>query len=275
MKKHSINITYVEGLLVLANAVSVSALHNQYTTLVSQNELINKLSGDVNRLNQELVSIKITSKSVGNSVITNETTQGLLDIPFVNYKVLAGLVGCGIVYYGSSVVLAKLPSLLLPSIKTLGGSFKALLGVLPLVTTDLSAEVIKNGITYRVKAEGDTITNLEFRSKDSEFFESVADQVQKSVEIGTEPVGPESSSDTIAYKNLLSEKEHTKNSSDHDDTSSTDTAAVDNTNSVDTASNTDPDLGSTVSETLCDAASKSESLQCISALSDTMSNLIN
>lgn len=210
----TINISYVEGLLILTNAVSVSALHSQHNTMVSQNEVIGKLSGDVSRLNDELVNMKITLQVAGNSVTTPEITKSLLDIPYIDYRIIVGLAGIGLIWYGSTVALAKLSSLTLPSIKSLGAPLKAFASTLPFIATDISAEITKDGITYRVKTEGDKITGLEFRDIGSDTFKPVSEQVQKSLSSTENTVETGSPSDVLAYHKEVLEQNNILTHSD-------------------------------------------------------------
>ena len=112
MKKHSFNLTYVEGLLLLTNGVSASALHRQHNVLADQSSVIAKLSCDLGRLNQELLELK-TVKTLDTGFVSTKIieTKPSFFSDFTSYldpKILAGIALAGAVYYGTPYLLAKI-----------------------------------------------------------------------------------------------------------------------------------------------------------------------
>jgi hypothetical protein len=102
MKKHTFNLTYVEGLLLLTNAVSVSALHRQHNVLADQNSVIKKFFRDLGRVNRKLLELK-TVKTLDTGFVSTKVaeTEQLFLSNFTSYldpKILGGIVLVGAIY---------------------------------------------------------------------------------------------------------------------------------------------------------------------------------
>lgn len=184
MRKNTFNLTYVEGLLLLTNGVTASALHRQHNVLADYNkalaEQINvteKLSRNLDRVNQELLELKTVKTLDADFVSTKIVGTKLPHISdFTSYldpKILAGIALAGAVYYGTPYLLAKLT---LPSLKSILIPIKsAAVACLPFMKEVQLLESIKNGCTYRVVLTGDKLSGIEVRRADSHDFEPVAD----------------------------------------------------------------------------------------------------
>jgi hypothetical protein len=181
MKKHSFNLTYVEGFLLLTNGVSASALHRQHNVLADQSSVIAKLSCDLGRLNQELLELK-TVKSVSNADLAStkiiETNPSFFSdftgiSSYLDPKILAGIALTGAVYYGTPYLLSKIA---LPSLKSILIPVKsAAIACLPFMKEVQLIESIKDGCTYRVVLTGNKLSEIEVRRIDSPDFEPVSD----------------------------------------------------------------------------------------------------
>ena len=157
MRKHTFNVTYVEGLLLLTNGVSVSALHRQHSILEDQKSVIAKLSSDLDRLNQELLELK-TVKTLDTDIVDTkivETGPSLVSdftsylAPYLDPKILGGIVLAG----------------------------TAAVACLPFMKEVQLLESIKNGCTYRVELTGNKLSGIEVRRADSHEFEQVSDLI--------------------------------------------------------------------------------------------------
>ena len=182
MRKHTFNLTYVEGMLLLTNAVSVSALHRQHNVLADQNSVIAKLSSDLDRVNQELFELKTVKLDTGFVSTKVVETKPLFLSSFTSYldpKILAGLVIAGVAYYGTPYLLSKLT---LPSLKSILIPLKStVVACLPFMKEVQLLESIKNGCTYRVVLTGDKISGIEVRRADSHQFEQVSDLITQHI----------------------------------------------------------------------------------------------
>lgn len=183
MRKHTFNVTYVEGILLLTNGVSVSALHRQHSILEDQKSVIAKLSSDLDRLNQELLELK-TVKTLDTDIVDTkivETGPSLVSdftsylAPYLDPKILGGIVLAGTVYYVTPYLWSKL---VLPSFKSILIPVKsAAVACLPFMKEVQLLESIKNGCTYRVELTGNKLSGIEVRRADSHEFEQVSDLI--------------------------------------------------------------------------------------------------
>jgi hypothetical protein len=177
--KHSFNVTYVEGLLLLSNGVSVSVLHRQNCVLTDQNNVIAKLSCDLSRLNQELLEIKTVKAldaSIGSTNVVSRESSYFSDFySYIDPKILAGIVLTGAVYYGTPYLLSKIA---LPSLKSLVFPVKsAVVACLPFLK-GVDVDVIdsmKDECVYRVILTDNKLSDLLIKRKDFSNFESVTD----------------------------------------------------------------------------------------------------
>lgn len=177
MKKHSFNLTYVEGLLLLTNVVSASAWHRQHYLLTDQKNAIEKLSCDLVKLNQELLEIKtvkaLDTDFASTKVVNTESSYFFDVFSYIDPKMVAGIVLAGAVYYGTPYLLSKIA---LPSLKSILIPVKsAAIACVPFMKEVQSVESIKDGCTYRVVLTGNQLSEIEVRRADSSDFESVAD----------------------------------------------------------------------------------------------------
>ena len=178
MKKHSFNLTYVEGFLLLTNGVSASALHRQHDVLADQSSVIAKLSCDLGRLNQELLELKTVKSALDTDLASTKIieTKPSFFSDFTSYldpKILAGIALTGAVYYGTPYLLSKIA---LPSLKSILIPVKsAAIACLPFTKEVQLIESIKDGCTYRVVLTGNKLSEIEVRRVDSPDFEPVSD----------------------------------------------------------------------------------------------------
>lgn len=176
MKKHSFNLTYVEGFLLLTNGISVSALHKQHHLLADQSTIIANLSNDFNKLSLELLEIK-TAKSLDTGLASTKIVDtGLSYFPnissYLDPKLLIGVALVGTVYYGIPYLSTKI---LLPSLKYIFIPVKsAAVALIPFLKETQSIEAFKDGCTYRVELIGNKLSKIEVRQLDSPNFESVS-----------------------------------------------------------------------------------------------------
>ena len=176
MKKHSFNLTYVEGFLLLTNGISVSALHKQHHLLSDQSIIIANLSSEFNKLSRELLEIKAAKSLDTGLASTKIVDTGPSYFPnfssYLDPKLLVGIALVGTVYYGIPYLSTKI---LLPSLKNIFIPVKsAALALIPFMKESKIIESYKDNCTYRVEIIGDKISNIEVRHLESSKFESVA-----------------------------------------------------------------------------------------------------
>jgi methyl-accepting chemotaxis protein len=183
-RKHTFNLTYAEGLLLLTQGVLVSALHRQHSMITDQNNTIANLSIDLNKLNDELTQIKsakVPDTSLISTKLADTTTSSVSGfLSYLDPKILAGIAAAGVIYYGVPYLGAKITlptiNIALPSLKSVLIPLKsAVISLLPFVKEVNSIESIKDGCTYRVILSGDKLSEIEVRRADSHDFEPVAD----------------------------------------------------------------------------------------------------
>jgi len=198
MKKHSVNITYIEGLLLATHCVSVSALYSQHTSLVDQIKTIEKLTCTVDELNRKLLELKISglqNPNILSTQIASDSTNLGNVFPYIDYinpKVLLGIVCIGVCWYSSSVILAKVSSYHFPTFKSLLVPLKSKIAfLLPFVKEKKSLEAIQDGLVYKVVLEGDNIVDLSVRSVAQEEFTPITSLITDSVVSASDNIPPQ------------------------------------------------------------------------------------
>lgn len=146
MKKNSINLTYVESLLLLTQGVTLAELHNQHSSLKIQNAALIKISGEINKFDKEIAEIKQAKTSeiasVSTKIVDTTAVSGIFS--FIDPKLLAGILCAGALYYVGPTLVAKIniptfKSILLP-LKT------AAVGLIPYLKEVRTIDSIKDNI---------------------------------------------------------------------------------------------------------------------------------
>lgn len=198
MKKNSVNITYIEGLLLATHSVSISALYSQHTSLVDQIKIIEKLTCTVDELNKKLFELKISGLQNPNILSTQRASDSInlgKTFPYIDYinpKILLGVVCIGVCWYSSSVILAKVSSYHFPTFKSLLVPFKSKIAfLLPFVKKEKSLETIKDDLVYKVVLKGDDIVDLSVRNVAQKDFSPITSLITDPVIYAKDNIPPQ------------------------------------------------------------------------------------
>jgi len=175
MLKKKLNLTYFESLLLATHVLSISALHSQHRNIIDQNQAINQLSQTVLEQNQKLFEIQ-TSGVEPFSLKFAESTRGILSSALLNLspKIIFGTVCVGAIFYGSSIMLAKISTIGFPMFKSLLVPLK----FLPFIKEQRIIESINQGSMYKIVLDSDDgITDLAVRPAECHDYEPLSNFV--------------------------------------------------------------------------------------------------
>lgn len=161
---NKISLSYVEALLLSTQSISAFTLHQQYKVCEDQANQISRLSSDLVKVSNELITLKTTNMHITQQVSSRAAnTFSLSDIySYIDPKLVLLVAGVGTIYY--YVIPAITGVFSLSSLKSIFVPFKtSLVSMIPFLNQTKIHPFQHEGNTYTLKMIGDTIISLEVR----------------------------------------------------------------------------------------------------------------